>query len=331
MAPTVLVTGGAGYIGSHVCKALKRAGFLPVTVDNLSQGHRRAVKWGPLIEQEIADREGIKKVVAEFQPFAAIHLASSINVRESLKNPFCYYENNVTASLQLLEALHEAGVRHIVFSSSAAVYGQPKYSPIDEAHPKQPIHPYGRSKLMVEEILQDLSTAFGLNFAALRYFNAAGADPEGEIGEAHHPETHLIPLAIAAALGRAPALKINGRDFPTPDGTAVRDYIHVTDLAEAHVRALLWISKHEKNLTVNLGTGTGYSVQEIVRTVEEVTKCTIPIIEGARFAEDPSILVADATCAQELLEWVPRYSALETIIETAYAWHQQAALTDLQV
>ncbi len=332
---TVIVTGGAGYIGSHVCKTLKQAGFLPVTVDNLSQGNKWAVKWGPLVQLEIADKEGIKKLIKEFQPFAVMHLASSINVRDSIKNPFLYYENNVTATLKLLEAVCETSVRHVVFSSSAAIYGQPIYTPIDETHAKLPIHPYGKSKLMAEEILQDLHAAYGLNFATLRYFNAAGADPDAEIGEVHNPETHLIPLAIKAAMQSGQAsgsiLKINGLNFPTEDGTAIRDYIHVTDLAEAHLKALLWIFQNKQNLTLNLGAGAGFSVRQIIQAVEEVTGCTIAIQEGPRFAEDPSILVADATRARELLQWTPRYSALKTIVETAYAWHKQNALVDLPV
>lgn len=297
----------------------------PVTLDNLSQGSRSAVQWGPLIEAEISDMAAIRAIAQEFNPLAAIHLASSINVRDSLKNPFLYYDNNVVASLKLLEGLCEVGIKRIVFSSSAAVYGNPTYHPIDELHPKAPIHPYGKSKLMVEEILEDLHLAYGLHFAALRYFNASGADPEGEIGEAHSPETHLIPLAIASAMGKRGALRINGRDFPTPDGTAVRDYIHVTDLAEAHLKALFWITEHEKCLKLNLGTGAGYSVRQIVDAIERVTGLTVPVEIGPRFPEDPTALVADAKHAQTLLNWTPKLSSLETIISTAYAWHSKSS------
>ncbi|MBI2743194.1 MAG: UDP-glucose 4-epimerase GalE [Chlamydiales bacterium] len=328
---SVIVTGGAGYIGSHVCKTLKSAGITPITLDNLSQGHRRAVKWGPLVEADISDRAALLKLVQEYTPFAAIHLASSINVRDSLKNPFFYYQNNVVASLRLLENLCEAGVKNFVFSSSAAVYGQPQTYPISEEHPKLPTHPYGKSKLMVEEILQDLHSAYGLTFAALRYFNASGADPEGEVGESHNPETHLIPLVLASAMGRGPTLRINGEDFSTPDGTAIRDYIHVTDLAEAHLKALLWICENKKCLTINLGKGQGYSVREIISAVERVTGRTVSVEVGPRFIEDPTALVADPKKAQTLLNWMPQLSSLETIISTAHRWHLQLPAREMDV
>jgi UDP-arabinose 4-epimerase len=317
------VSGGAGYIGSQVCKHLKESGYIPVTLDNLSQGHLWSVQWGPLVQADIQDERKVKEAIHTFKPIAAIHLASSINVRDSLRDPFFYYENNVTATLQFLKTLTECGVTNFVFSSSAAVYGQPTTVPIPEEHLKLPLHPYGKSKLMVEEMLQDLSRAHGMRFAALRYFNAAGADLEGKIGEAHDPETHLIPLAILAALGLRPSLKIFGRDFPTPDGTAIRDYIHVQDLAAAHLKALLWILSEKKNLIVNLGTGTGHSVKEVIDAVEKITGRKIPLEESPRVAEDPTALVANATKAKKLLEWEPRYSSLETIIETACSWHQK--------
>lgn len=318
---TVLVAGGAGYIGGHVCKRLKAEGFTPVVLDDFRQGYRWAVKWGPVVEAAIEDQVKVKEAIERYKPTAVIHLASSINVRESLKNPFAYYQNNLAATLKFLEALCEKDVKHLVFSSSAAVYGQPHSLPISEEHPKQPLHPYGRSKLMVEEILQDLHLACGLVFAALRYFNAAGADPDGEIGEAHSPETHLIPLALAAAEGKRPPLQIFGDSFPTPDGTAIRDYIHVTDLADAHVKALRWILQEKKNLTLNLGTGHGYSVREILQTVEKIVGKSVPVKVAPRAPEDPTSLVADARQAQKLLSWSPRLSNLETIIETAHAWH----------
>lgn len=318
---TILVAGGAGYIGSHVCKALKRAGFTPVVLDNFSKGHAWAVQWGPLVKADIEDQSKVRNTIAEYKPVAAIHLASSINVRESLAQPFAYYQNNVTATLKFLEVLCQENVRHIVFSSSAAVYGAPTSLPIQEEHAKQPLHPYGKSKLMVEEILHDLHFARGVVFAALRYFNAAGADPEAEIGEAHDPETHLIPLALAAAMGKRPPLQIFGDNFPTPDGTAIRDYIHVSDLADAHVKALQAILQDGKNLTLNLGTGNGYSVREILSAVKRLVGKEVPTILAPRAIEDPSALVADPTRAEKLLHWSPELSSLDTIIETAYAWH----------
>ena len=320
---TVLVTGGAGYIGSHVCKCLHAAGFLPVVVDNFSQGHRWAVRWGPLVEAAIDDQVAVAQAIRHYKPLGVIHLASSINVRDSIREPLFYYQNNVMATLRLLETLRQEGVRHFVFSSSAAVYGQPKTLPIREEHEKMPLHPYGRSKLMVEELLRDLSIAHGMRFAALRYFNAAGADPDGEIGEAHNPETHLIPLAILSALGQRGPFKIYGRDFPTSDGTAVRDYIHVTDLAEAHLASLLWIMRQDQNLTLNLGTGQGYSVQQVLGEVGRVVGKEVPVEVGMRVPEDPTALVADPSRAKTVLGWEPRYSDLDTIIETALAWHSK--------
>lgn len=318
---SVLVAGGAGYIGSHVCKALKRAGFTPVVLDNFSKGHLWAVQWGPFVNAAIEDRAEVKRAIASYKPVAVIHLASSINVRESLREPFAYYQNNLTATLKFLEVLCEENVRHLVFSSSAAVYGSPSSLPIREEHAKQPVHPYGKSKLFVEEILQDLHLSRGIIFAALRYFNAAGADPGGEIGEAHDPETHLIPLALAAAMGMRPPLQIFGHNFPTPDGTAIRDYIHVSDLADAHVKALQAILHEGKNLILNLGTGCGYSVHEILAGVKRVTGKEVPAILAPRAPEDPTALIADPARAQELLNWSPALSSLDTILETAHAWH----------
>lgn len=318
---SILVTGGAGYIGSHVCKILHKAGYLPVTIDNLSQGYRSAVRWGPLVEMNIDNKEKVKQVIAYYRPTAVIHLASSINVRDSLENPFFYYQNNLLATLKLLEAVCETDLRHFVFSSSAAVYGLPFSLPIDEEHARQPIQPYGKSKFMVEEILSDLQHTYGLHSASLRYFNAAGADPDQEIGEMHNPETHLIPVALASALGRRPPLQINGEDFPTFDGTAIRDYVHVTDLACAHLQALQWIQQRSTNLTVNLGTGQGYSVRQIINCIQKVTKMDVPLVIGPRRPEDPPALIANPHRATTLLGWSPRYSNLETIIETAHAWH----------
>ncbi len=318
---TILVAGGAGYIGSHICKALKGSGFTPVVLDNMSQGHPWAVKWGPFVQCAVQDTQKVQAAIAEYKPIAAIHLASSINARESIVNLFSYYNNNVANSLKFFEVLCQMGVNHLVFSSSAAVYGHPEMLPLKESHPKRPLHPYGKSKLMVEEILQDLYLARGMISASLRYFNAAGADPEGEIGEAHNPETHLIPLAIAAATGKGAPLRLNGDNFPTPDGTAIRDYIHVSDLADAHVKALQKILQEGKNLTLNLGTGKGYSVRQILVAVKDVVGREVPVLLGARAPEDPTALVADPSRAKAALAWKPALSSIETIIESAYRWN----------
>ncbi|MFI5333540.1 MAG: UDP-glucose 4-epimerase GalE [Chlamydiales bacterium] len=323
MSMHVLVAGGAGYIGSHVCKSLKNAGFTPVVIDNLSQGHLWAVRWGPLVRANIDDEKTIKEAISKYKPVGTIHLASSINVRDSLKDPFAYYQNNVMASLRFLEILLKEGINCFVFSSSAAVYGQPSSTPIGEEHSKQPLHPYGRSKLMVEEILHDLHHAHGLVFAALRYFNASGSDPEGEVGEAHDPETHLIPLAITSALGLRPPLQLYGKNFPTSDGTAIRDYIHVSDLAEAHVKTLQLLLSEKKNLILNLGTGEGYSVSQILEQVKKVVGKEVPVTLAPRVPADPTSLVADPSRAKQLLHWTPRYSSLTTIIETAYDWERK--------
>lgn len=317
----ILVTGGAGYIGSHVCKALLAAGFLPVTYDNLSKGHRWAVKWGPLIEADIHDRVALQKAFQKYGPIAVIHLASFINVRESLVDPGKYYHNNVAGSLSLIEEMCASGIKRLVFSSTASVYGAPQYLPIDEKHPKNPLHAYGKSKHMVEEMLKDFFVSHCLSSLSLRYFNASGADATGEIGEAHDPETHLVPLVLLTALKKRAQLTIYGNDYPTPDGTAIRDYIHVTDLAEAHVKAVQYLLAHEICTQLNLGTGQGYSVQELIRAVEKVTGRSVKAELGKKSPDSP-VLVADATKAQETLDWKPNHSDLETIIQTAWRWHE---------
>jgi UDP-arabinose 4-epimerase len=266
----ILVTGGAGYIGSHTAKALARAGFEPVVLDNLSLGHRWAVRWGPLIEGDLADRDALRNLMREYAPEAVVHFAAYAYVGESVANPRKYFRNNVVNTLNLLEAALDAGVGAFVFSSSCATYGMPAHLPIDEAQPQRPINPYGDTKLMVEHMLRRFGEAYGLRWMALRYFNAAGADPEGELGEEHDPETHLIPLAIAAVLGAAPELRIFGTDYPTADGTAVRDYIHVTDLAAGHVAALRYLLGGGASTALNLGTGEGSSVRQVVDTVAGV-------------------------------------------------------------
>lgn len=320
---TVLVTGGAGYIGSHVCKALKRAGYTPVVFDSFESGHAWAVKWGPFIKGDISDCKALDAAFEQYKPKGIIHLASFINVRESVKNPGKYYRNNFLGTLSLLEVAVRHQVFSFVFSSSAAVYGMPQKTLIDEDHPKNPINTYGRSKWMAEEMLRDFSATHGLSSISLRYFNAAGADPDRELGEAHSPETHLIPLALLSLLKQNGRLSIFGTDHPTFDGTAIRDYIHVSDLASAHVKALEYLFENPQTTALNLGTGRGHSVRQVISTIELVTKSLVPLETLPRFLSDPPQLVADAQKARLLLNWNPQYSDLETIIETAWEWHRQ--------
>lgn len=317
----VLVTGGAGYIGSHTAKVLAQAGYFPVTLDNLSNGHAWAVQWGPLVEGDLADRELIVRTIRRYNIQSVIHFAASAYVGESMERPLLYFRNNVANTLNVLEAMVETGVKHIVFSSTCATYGEPDYIPIDEQHPQAPINPYGESKLMVERMLNWCEQAHGIRCVALRYFNAAGADPEGDIGEFHQPETHLIPLTIMATLGLRPALRIYGTDYPTPDGSAVRDYIHVLDLADAHQRALAHLEAGKPGLAVNLGTGEGCSVRQVIAAVAESLGRDVPYLEDERRPGDPPSLVADPKLATEVLGWKPRYSDLRTIVETATRWH----------
>jgi len=319
------VTGGAGYIGSHACKALSAAGHTPVTLDNLVYGHEWAVKWGPFVNGDLADRELLKKTLREYEIGAVMHFAAYAYVGESMDDPGKYFRNNVTNTINLLDAMVETGVRHIVFSSTCATYGVPKQVPIGEDHPQQPINPYGESKLFIERALQWYGQAHGIRSCALRYFNAAGADADGEIGEDHDPETHLIPLVIQTALGQRPAVKIFGTDYDTPDGSAVRDYIHVTDLAEAHVSAIDRLLDGGESRRLNLGTGTGHSVKDVVSAVERVSGLPVNAIEAPRRAGDPPMLVARPGMAAELLGWVPRHSDLETIVYTALRWHRNQA------
>jgi UDP-glucose-4-epimerase GalE len=316
---TVLVTGGAGYIGSHACKALAAAGYLPLTYDNLERGHRPAVKWGPLVEGDILDGERLCAVMAEFRPVAVMHFAALAYVGESVEQPALYYRNNVAGSLTLAEAAVAAGIDAFVFSSTCATYGVPAGMPITEDAPQQPINPYGRSKLMVEQMLADLP----LRSVSLRYFNAAGADPDGETGEVHDPETHLIPLVLDAAAGIRPAITVFGTDYPTPDGTCVRDYVHVGDLADAHVRALRHLLDGGASAAINLGTGSGASVAQVIAAVEAVTGHPVPVVQGPRRPGDPPELVAGGARAERLLGWRPRRSALETIIADAWAWQNK--------
>jgi len=318
----VIVTGGAGYIGSHVCKALAGHGYIPVTYDNLQGGHLWAIKWGPFIQNDIHNTEALCSAFREYNPIAVFHLASSINVRESLLDPAKYYHNNVSGSLSLLKAMTECRVPNLVFSSTASIFGNPQYIPIDEKHQKAPLHAYGKSKYMVELMLEDFQRSHGLCSAALRYFNAAGADSSTEIGEAHDPETHLIPLVIQTALKRRAALDIYGTSYNTEDGTAIRDYIHVADLAEAHIKALEWLIQNKQSIGVNLGTGQGYSIRKVIETVE--------LISGKKVASnhcppspDAACLVADPSLAFQLLKWTPKFSSLSHIVESALNWHSK--------
>lgn len=318
---TVLVAGGAGYIGSHTCKALHAAGYRPVVFDNLSCGHEWAVHWGPLCIGDIQDADMLDDVIRRHRPIAIIHFAADALVGESVADPAKYYRNNTLGSFNLLEAARRNGVNQIVFSSTCASYGIPTTLPIPEEHPQAPINAYGASKLAVEHMLAHYAPAYGLNSVALRYFNAAGASHDGDLGEEHDPETHLIPLAIGAALGSRPPLRIFGTDYDTPDGTAIRDYIHVCDLAEAHVAALRYLIAGGGTTCINLGTGKGMSVREVVAMVERTLGQPVPYEEAPRRAGDPPVLVADARRAERALAWSPRFSDPENIIETACRWH----------
>jgi UDP-glucose-4-epimerase GalE len=318
----ILVTGGAGYIGSHVAKALAAAGHEPVVLDNMSMGHRWALKWGTLIEADLADAEALKRILKGMD--AVIHLAAFINVGESVTDPGKYYRNNFSNAIHLLDAMAANGVRYIVFSSTAAVYGQPAKVPIPETEKLQPINPYGESKLSVERALAAYATAHGLRWLALRYFNAAGADASGEIGELHRPETHLIPIAIYTALKVRQQMQVFGTDYPTPDGTAIRDYIHVSDLADGHVRGLDYLRQGGEPVALNLGTGKGHSVLEVIQAVERSSGCSVRVEESPRRAGDPPELVAASDRARSLLNWQPRSSDLESIVRSAVRWHRYA-------
>jgi UDP-arabinose 4-epimerase len=322
MSKVILVTGGAGYIGSHACKALKSAGLEPVTVDNLVCGHERSVKWGPLFKGDIQNDEALDAAFERYKPAGVIHFAAYAYVYESMIDPQKYYRNNVGGTLNLLEAMRRHKCDKIVFSSTCATYGLPDKLPLSEDHPQRPISPYGRSKLMIEEILKDYERAYGLRHAALRYFNAAGSDPDSQIGERHDPETHLVPLVIGAAQGLRPFVNICGGDYPTLDGTAVRDYIHVTDLAQAHVAAAQNLLDGGLSFTLNLGTGEGYTVRQVVDMVEKISGKPVPVREAERRLGDPPALFADASAARSLLNWRPRYSDIESVVATAWRWHE---------
>ncbi|MBY3177981.1 UDP-glucose 4-epimerase GalE [Rhizobium leguminosarum] len=313
----ILVTGGAGFIGSHICKALSRAGMIPVTYDNLSTGHADSVRWGPLIRAELADAATLRRTLAEFSPDCVIHCGANAYVGESVEMPRKYYRNNVVGSLTLLEACLDQDIDRIVFSSSCATYGVPASLPIREESPQHPVNPYGRTKLIFEMALEDFAAAYGIRYAALRYFNAAGADPDGELAERHQPETHLIPRALLAAAGRLERLDIFGTDYATEDGTCVRDYIHVSDLAQAHLAAVNHLMADGGSLSVNLGSGRGTSVREILEAIHRASGCEVPVRYCARRIGDPPILFANTARAKAELGFAPVLSDIDTIIRTA--------------
>ena len=320
----ILVCGGAGYVGSHACLALARAGHEVTVLDNMLTGHREAVRWGRLVDADILKPQTLDAAF-DRKVDAVMHFCARSLVGESVTDPYAYYQNNVTGTVNLLEAMRRHGVDRVVFSSTAAVFGNPVSDMIDEDHPKNPINPYGASKLMVERVLADAANAYGLRSVALRYFNAAGAAADAGIGESHEPETHLIPNALKAAAGEGAGLKVFGNDYPTPDGTCVRDYVHVLDLADAHLRALDWMDREPGAHRFNLGNGNGFSVLQVIEAARKVTGRDIPYEIGPRRAGDPPVLVASSAQAREKLGWTPKFDRIEPIIETAWAWHRAPA------
>ncbi|HSI38067.1 MAG TPA: UDP-glucose 4-epimerase GalE [Methylotenera sp.] len=320
----ILVVGGAGYIGSHMVKMLVDGGHSVITFDNLSSGFRDAVLGGEFVQGDLADLGAIDQVFEKYQPEAVMHFASYIQVGESVQHPDKYYLNNFTNTLNLLNAMVKHQVNNFIFSSTAAVFGEPEYVPIDEMHSKNPLNPYGRSKWMVEQVLADYERAYGLKSVCLRYFNAAGADPSGLLGERHEPETHLIPLILQALSGKRSHISLFGRDYDTPDGTCIRDYIHIVDLCSAHLLALMKLVKDGASMRFNLGNGEGFSVQEVITAAERVTGKKVKVIEAPRREGDPARLVADATLAKKTLAWAPVYTDLETIIAHAWQWETKS-------
>jgi UDP-glucose 4-epimerase len=320
MKKTILVVGGAGYIGSHMVKMLLGAGYEVVTLDNLSGGYRDAVLGGDFVFGDTADRIGLDRLFAGYAFDGVMHFASFIQVGESVQNPSKYFQNNVAATLNLLDTMVAHRVNAFIFSSTAAIFGVPQYTPIDEGHPKHPINPYGLSKWTIEQMLSDYDHAYGLKSVCLRYFNAAGADPEGQLGERHDPETHLIPLVLQAASGKREFITMYGQDYDTPDGTCVRDYIHINDLCQAHLLALEQLFDGAKSTAYNLGNNAGFSVKEVIDVAKEVTGQEIPVVLGERRKGDPDNLVADSKKAQTVLGWQPQYADLATIIAHAWQW-----------
>jgi len=325
MTQAVLVAGGAGYIGSNVCKTLAASGYTPVTLDNLCTGRRDFVQFGPFVEAAVSDTQAVKATVKEYGIESVIDLAGSIEVAESVANPLKYYDNNLAVKIGFLKALQEGGVKAFVFSSTAAVYGEPVTVPIPENHQLLPKNPYGWSKMIFEQVLRDFNHAGGMNFMALRYFNAAGASLDGDIGECHEPESHLIPRACFAALGTTPGLEIYGNDYPTPDGTALRDYIHVLDLASAHVLAVDSLLKGAASASYNLGNGTGTSIGEVLAAFEQLGY-KVPHVFKPRRVGDPARLIADSSAARQNLGWAPEYAEVKTIISSALNWHKKVLL-----
>ena len=316
----ILVVGGAGYIGSHMVKQLALSNHEVVTLDNLSCGYKDAVKYGELVIGDLGNADVLDTLFSQHKFDAVMHFAAFIEVGESVINPAKYYRNNVSNTQILLDAMVKHGIEHFIFSSTAAIFGEPQYTPIDEHHPQSPINPYGRTKLMVEHILEDYDKAYGLKSTCMRYFNAAGADPDGELGERHNPESHLVPLILQAASGRREDIKIFGQDYATDDGTCVRDYVHINDLCEAHSLALTRMQKTGDSARYNLGNGKGFSVQQVIDAAKQVSKKDFKVIVTDRRAGDPAILVADSTLAKQELGWQPKFDQLETIIETAWQW-----------
>ncbi|MBU2833741.1 MULTISPECIES: UDP-glucose 4-epimerase GalE [Acidithiobacillus] len=323
MKQPILVVGGAGYIGSHMAKMLVQSGHEVLILDNLSTGFREAARYGRLLEGDLADTALLERIFGETPVAAVMHFAALSQVGESIREPARYYRNNVANTQNLLETMLRHNVRRFIFSSTAALFGEPEYTPIDEQHPQRPINPYGRSKRMVEEMLADHDSAYGLRFVSLRYFNAAGADPEGELGERHDPESHLIPLVLQAASSRQAQIAIYGDDYPTPDGTCIRDYVHVWDLCSAHLLALEHLLADRESNTFNLGNGQGFSVQEVIDTARRVTGRGIPADVQPRRPGDPAVLVADSQKARDTLNWKPRFADLTAMMEHAWSWEQQ--------
>lgn len=319
----ILVTGGAGYIGSHCCKGLSQKGYHPVTLDNLVYGHRKNVKWGDFFQGHIGDHKVMDKIFSKYDIEAVIHFAAYAYVGESVTNPRKYYNNNLCGTFGLLDCMLDCGIKKIIFSSTCATYGLPQRIPIDETHPQKPISPYGKSKFMIEEILKDYDKAYGMRFISLRYFNAAGADPDGELGEEHKPETHLIPLVLEVAGGHSKNLRVFGSDYETEDGSCIRDYIHVTDLARAHVLALEKLLDGGSSDFINLGSGKGYSVLQVIEKSELITGRDINYTVTERRSGDPPVLIASNDKAQQVLGWKPYFNEIKDIIRTAWNWHKK--------
>lgn len=318
----ILVVGGAGYIGSHTNKELNRRGYQTLIYDNLVYGHKESVKWGKLEVGDLAEEEHLERIFQENSIDAVLHFAAYAYVGESVAKPAKYYKNNVCNTIQLLDIMRKYQVNHIIFSSTCATYGVPDKMPITEDMPQKPVNPYGATKWMVERILEDYRKAYGINYCCLRYFNAAGADPEGELGESHMPETHLIPLILDAASGKRESISIFGTDYPTKDGTCIRDYIHVSDLADAHIRALEYLKQGGESTCFNLGNGNGDSVQHVIEVVKQVTGKEFKVKEEKRRAGDPPVLIGSAEKAEKVLGWKPKYAEIETIVEHAWKWHE---------